>query len=347
MKIIRDLTYNRDNTGAREQQRRFVNERFERSNLNIDRCIKSSTTDLTELIKYFSDIYNSIEQSKARINSVRERLKECKNLLLLKRQDIRKLWLLTSEQNALVKIYMNIDELKHVPIRLQFYLNKKLYLHAALLLLRAKEHNELRLINALSNIDLQIKEERVSLEQTLKLELIDQLYIKSCHDILGNKNTASASKLNGNHDNSDHAYISKIRENCLLRKQFDHDYNQGKLTFENSTSFIIPDKYLLVDIKYSSELYLEVLLQSSGILQRLNDSIDFIQKQLHGQLHKIVIKTTQHIVDNNFLNLSSTSTATSTSLTLNNPDNLRDLLETCYEQFKLVVKSFEYVLGVL
>lgn len=54
------------------------------------------------------------------MQNVRERLRECKNLLLLKRQDIRKLWLWTSEQNALVKIYQNVDELKHVPIRLQF-----------------------------------------------------------------------------------------------------------------------------------------------------------------------------------------------------------------------------------
>ncbi|CAF0822807.1 unnamed protein product, partial [Didymodactylos carnosus] len=127
----------------------------------------------------------------------------------------------------------------------------------------------------------------------------------------------------------------------------DHDFDQGKLTFESSTSMIVPDKYLLVDIKYSSELYLEVLIQSLAVLHRLNDSTDFIQKQLHEQLHKIVIKTTQHIVDNNFLNLSVMSTATTTSLTLNNLDYLRDLLETCYEQFKLVVKAFEYVLGIL
>ncbi|CAF5147360.1 unnamed protein product, partial [Rotaria sp. Silwood1] len=63
MKIICDLNLN-TNTEAREQQRRFVNERFQRSNENID---------------------HSIEQSKNHVQNVRERLHECKNLLLLKR----------------------------------------------------------------------------------------------------------------------------------------------------------------------------------------------------------------------------------------------------------------------
>ena len=162
-----------------------MKERFQRSNTNIERSIKSSSSDLTELITNFSDIYTSIEQSKLRVENVRERLRECKNLLLLKRQDIRKLWLLTSEQNALVRIYQNLDELKRVPKRLEFYLSKRLYLHASLLLLKAKEHPELRAINAVADIDLQIREERLTLEDQLRYELIDQLFDRPCRDILG------------------------------------------------------------------------------------------------------------------------------------------------------------------
>lgn len=328
---------------AREQQRRFVNERFQRSNTNIDRSIRSSATDLTELITNFSDIYTSIEHSKTRIQNVRERLRECKNLLLLKRQDIRKLWLLTSEQNALVKIYQNIDELKHVPIRLQFYLNKHLYIHAALLLIRAKEHPELRLISALSDIDVQLKDERGALENQLRLELVDQLFDKPCRDILGNKNVSSSTNSTSTVNKNDHNYLSRIRENRLLRKQLDQDFEAGKLAFESHSLAIVPDKYMLVDIRHQApELYIDVLLQSLSILLRLNETLDHVQKQLHEQFHRIVLRTTQHIVDNNFV-LHSTSN----HLSVNNPDCLRDLLETCYEQFKLVVKTIEYLLNIL
>ncbi len=354
MKILRDLNYNTNTEvsffflchflsfdsikQAREQQRRFVKERFQRSNTNIERCINASNTDLNQLITNFSDIYTSIEQSKTRVENVRERLRECKNLLLLKRQDIRKLWLLTSEQNALVRIYQNLDELKHVPIRLQFYLSKRLYIHASLLLLKAKEHQELRLINALSDIDLQIKEERLTLEDQLRFELLDQLFDKPCRDILGNKNLSSSSTITNN--KNDQNSLSRLRENRLLRKQLDQDFEEGKLSFESHALAIIPDKYMLVDIRYQApDLYLDVLLQSLSILSNLNETLDFVQKQLHEQFYRIVLRTTQHIIDNNFI-LSHNSL-------VNNPDCLRDLLETCYEQFKLALKNIEYLLNTL
>ncbi|CAF2150380.1 unnamed protein product [Rotaria magnacalcarata] len=168
-----------------------------------------------------------------RVENVRERLRECKILLLLKCQDIRKLWLLISEQNALIKIYQNIDELKHVPIRSQFYLNKNLYIHASLLLIKAKEHQKLLLINALSDIDVQLKDERITLE----------------------------------------------KENRLLRKQLD-------------------PKYILVDIRQQApHFYLDVLLQSLPILSHSNETLDYLQKQFR----RIVLRTTQHIIENNFV----------------------------------------------
>jgi exocyst complex component 4 len=275
------------------------------------------------------------------VENVRERLRDCKNLLLLKRQDIRKLWLSTSEQNALVRIYQNLDQLKQVPKRLEFYLSKRLYVHASLLLLKAREHQELRLFNALSDIDLQIREERLALEDQLRLELIDQLFDKPCRDILGHKNLSSTTNtsLNKNDQNS----LSRLRENRLLRKQLDQDFEEGKLLFESVFLSIIPDKYLLVDIRFQSpDLYLDVLLQSLSILSHLNETLDSIQKQLPEQLYRIILRTTQHIIDNNFILSNNSQTHT-----VNNPDCLKDLLETCYEQFKLVVKNVYHLLNML
>ncbi|CAF2058801.1 unnamed protein product, partial [Rotaria magnacalcarata] len=68
------------------------------------------------------------------------------------------------------------------------------------------------------------------------------------------------------------------------------------------------------------------------------------KKQLHEQFHRIVLRATQHIVDSNFVLHSNNSHQ---NLMVNNPDCLRDLLETCYEQFKLVVKNIEYILNIL
>ena len=91
-----------------------------------------------------------------------------------------------------------------------------------------------------------------------------------------------------------------------------------------------------IAFKCEPEQALDVLLQSLSILSRLNETLDYLQKQLHEQFHRIVLRTTQHIVDSNFVLHSNNSHQ---NLMANNPDCLRDLLETCYEQFKLVVKN--------
>ena len=292
--------------------------------------------NLIKLMTNFSHIISCIQQSKNRAENVRDRLRECKNLLLLKRKDIHKLWLSILEQNALDRIYHNLNNVRNVPLRLRFYLSKRLYLHASLLLLKAKEQQELRLIGALSDIDLQIKEERLTLEDQLHSELIYQLFDQSCHDILENKTTT----INRN----DYKSLSRLRENRLLRKQLDQDFEEGKLSFESHLLSIIPDKYLLVDIRSRSiDLYFEVLLQSLSILSNLNKTIEFIQKHFYEQLHRMILRTTQHIVDNNLILLNDCN---QTSV-LNNSDCLRDLFEKSYDEFKLVVKNTEYVLHML
>ena len=174
------------------------------------------------------------------------------------------------------------------------------------------------------------------------MELIDQLFDKPCRDVLGHKNSSSTT--NTSLTKTDQNSLSRLRENRLLRKQLDQEFEEGKLTFESIFLPIIPDKYMLVDIRSQSpELYLDVILQSLSVLSNLNETLDFIQKQLPEQFYRIILRTTQHIIDNNFI-LANNSQQ---NHIVNNPDRLRDLLETCYEQFKLVLKNIEYLLNTL
>lgn len=269
------------------------------------------------------EIYTSIEQSKHRIDDVRKRLRECKNLLLLKRQEIRKLWSLTLEQNALVRMYDTLHELKQLPSRLQFYLNKHFYLHASLLLLKSKDFPELRSLHVLADVESYLRDERFALEDRLCSELIDQLFEKPSRDRLTNKNLSSI-RTEGK------------RENRLLRKELDREFHEGKLTLESSFLPIIPAQYLLVDIRHQSpELYLDVLIQSLAVLFHLNETWEFIQRKFSEQFTRIVQQTTRHLLDNH---------TSQSNLVLNDPGCLRELFETCYEQFQSVAKNCEHLL---
>ncbi|CAF5052608.1 unnamed protein product, partial [Rotaria sp. Silwood1] len=186
--------------------------------------------------------------------------------------------------------------------------------------------------------DLQIKDERLTLEDQLRFELIYQLFDKPSRDVLGNKNLSTTIN---KHDQSS---VSRLRENRLLRKQLDQEFEEGKLSFESHSLAIIPDQYMLVDIRNQpSNIYLDVLLQSLSVLSNLNETLDFVQKQFPEQLYRIILHTTQHIIDNNLI----VSNNLNQNLILNNADCLRDLLETTYEQFKVVVKNTEYLINIL
>ena len=250
-------------------------------------------------------------------------MRECKNLLLLKRQEIRKLWSLTLEQNALVRMYDTLHELKQLPSRLQFYLNKHFYLHASLLLLKSKDFPELRSLHSLADVESYLRDERFALEDRLCSELIDQLFEKPSRDRLTNKSLSSI-RTEGK------------RENRLLRKELDREFHEGKLALESSFLPLIPAQYLLVDIRHQSpELYLDVLIQSLAVLFHLNETWEFIQRKFSEQFTRIVQQTTRHLLDNH---------TSHSNLVLNDPGCLRELFETCYEQFQSVVKNCEHLL---
>ena len=232
---------------------------------------------------------------------------------------------MTLEQNALVRIYDNLHELKQLPSRLQFYLSKHLYLHASLLLLKSKDSPELRSLHVLAEIQSSLREERFSLEDRLCLELIDQLFEKPSRDLLTNKNLSSL--------RTEGSGSSRLRENRLLRKQLDQEFHEGKLGLESSSLAIIPDQYLLVDIRQQSpDLYLDVLIQSLAILFHLNETFELLQRKFPEHFTRIVQQTTRHILDSQ------------SNLLLNNRDCLRELFEMCYEQFKSIVKNCEHLL---
>ena len=192
-------------------------------------------------------------------------------------------------------------------------------------------------------IDLQLKDESFALEHQLRAELLSQSFEKSCRDILGNRNVPSSTMSSFSLSKNDHNSFSRIRENRLLRKQLDQEFQLAKLAFEWHSLVTIADKYLLVDILHqASHLYMDVLLQSLSIWSRLNETLDDVQKRLHKQLHDIVLLITQHIVENNFVLHSTMNSASHQSLTAKNSDCSRDLLETCYEEFQWVLKNIEY-----
>ncbi|UJR38316.1 hypothetical protein I4U23_030986 [Adineta vaga] len=99
--------------------------------------------------------------------------------------------------------------------------------------------------------------------------IIIQLFDKPCRNILGNKNVTSSSTTNSSltSNKNDHNYLSRIRENRLLRKQIDQEFQSEKLSLELHS--------------------LATSTRSLSILSRLNETLKYVRKQLHEQFHRI------------------------------------------------------------
>ena len=100
--IIRELFYNSngENTEERDRIIKKVDIQFSECDARIDKYIRTSSKDLTRLIKVFNDIAKKIEQSRASVSQSRDSLKQCKLLLQSKRDDIHRLWLESCEQKC-------------------------------------------------------------------------------------------------------------------------------------------------------------------------------------------------------------------------------------------------------
>lgn len=323
----------------RIQQRHFVRERFQRSSAAIDRCIQTSAGNLTELTKDFLEIYNKIQKSKQRIENVRKALSECKNLLVLKIQNIRKLWLLTIEQNATVTILERVSQVKRLESRLKFYFQNGLFVHSCLLLLKSKELTELRTIGGLSSIDQRIRDEHFALEDHLCRELIEQIFKRPSIEFFEEK-----SRLNQSSTRETRNRTSFQRENRIRRKQFDISFDEEKLPIESEFLSIIPDEFNAPDLRSkSNKIYLDVLLQSLSILFHLNETLELVRRKFHQEFHQIVSRTTNFLLDS----LSFHSHRPNSELIVNEPNVLRELFQYSFEQFQLVVKNFEYLIEFL
>ncbi|KAI0978917.1 hypothetical protein GJ496_002939, partial [Pomphorhynchus laevis] len=130
MKIVRDLALNRDDPDGREHHKHFVEQQFINSNVRIDRVINESNNDLTKLIQIFDLILRRTERTRRELSTFLFSIRNCKQLLLVRRSECRKLWFKSVEQNTLVNIYDELMELTKVKSRCQIYLSSGYLVHA-------------------------------------------------------------------------------------------------------------------------------------------------------------------------------------------------------------------------
>lgn len=167
-----------ENTEERDRIIKKVDQQFAECDTRIDKYIRTSSKDLSRLIKLFNEMARKIETSRTNVSSSREALKQCKVLLQSKRDDVRRLWLEWCEQKY---FYASLDKLKRINNTSETVSQmcaEKRYLEAAELVAQCNKqlHIEFADLGAFKDFATILNSIKIKLEHHIFDELNNQFY---------------------------------------------------------------------------------------------------------------------------------------------------------------------------
>lgn len=330
--IIRDLYHNSNGGGTSDEQNRIiqkVDKEFESCDNRIDKYIRNSSKDLSNLIKVFNDIAKKIELSRANVSHSRDALKQCKILLQSKKDDVRRLWLDDCEQKF---YYDNLIKLKQLYLageNIRLLCNDKNYLEAAQLISDSTRllNNEYREVAGLQDVKRNIDNERIKLESFLYKELTDQLYTTVTKSVL------------------ETGAVAPVRE-ASFKRRFRHHLTSKINEDSNETS---ADSLSALK-QNTNEAIIERLVQAAAKLNNPENNINIVEKMINDvnknivqQLIQMVNSTSTHVVESNLIDNSKLNynySNNSRQTIENNPKFLCQLIDLSFEQFKTMTKYY-------
>lgn len=235
------------------------------------------------------------------------------------------------------------DELRKVPSKVQSYTNKRHYLHATKVLVKAIDlsNGRLRDVEGLGDLRHDLDNRKNQLYMKMIEELNRHLYHLSTADALSNfQRRASSTR------RSDNNLVSPFQRNDMRRSTERAEANAKirKALFEMAQGFdvdkteVIEDSELL-DTDLSRSYFIGIIVECFALLKKLPDSLEALRAQMQPELLGIVTRTTQHLVS--FL----AAEGSLNQLQSDAQDHpLLELLGLVHKQFKLVANAHNFLL---
>ncbi|KAI8907206.1 Sec8 exocyst complex component-specific domain-containing protein [Gorgonomyces haynaldii] len=241
-----------------------VHERLEHS---MDVIVNDYHEAFNAAIQRFSSAVDTIADSKKKVEEMRGNLEKSKEWLECKRFDLLHLWVKSIQLKEMSRILDAIDDLQKATEKIDALANQKSYLQAVKLLVssqRAIKSSDLAEIGALDTIRQKLEETRESLTEKLLEELQNHLYLKT---------TAGAQRIDQKIPASED--IKMTEETADEKKKYDDNTD--------------PE----LDQEQDSYKYMQVLIESLHVLNKLPDAFMHISERLGLELYNVVERTLQ------------------------------------------------------
>ncbi|KAF9949491.1 hypothetical protein BGZ65_007305, partial [Modicella reniformis] len=257
---------------------------------NIERALKDvvdgSYQGFNASIGTYGGVIDSISDSQSRVKELRMDLKNSKESLRLRHADLVQLYNKSLQYKDMIEMLDEIVELKQVPGKLETLVREKHFLTAVTLLVSATKtiaKPEMTSVGALSDLSRFFNEQLEAMAETLMEELHNHLYLKipstqrGMFEGLGKDLTT---KLGATND--------RLKRSAGFQTK-SKPGNEVRLDDEMIT------EDLETNPEVDSAYYLEILIESLGLLGKFKDAMVTILQRVPLETYQLIDKTIAEI----------------------------------------------------
>ncbi|KAG0320160.1 hypothetical protein BGZ97_000598 [Linnemannia gamsii] len=309
----------------------------------------------------YGGVIDSITDSQSRVKELRMDLKNSKESLRLRHADLIQLYNKSQQYKDMIEMLDEIEELKQVPEKLETLIREKHFLAAVKLLVSASKtiaKPEMVSVGALSDLTRFLNEQLESMAEMLMEELHNHLYLKSpyCDSRWATYTTgqeALPSAERGLFDGLGKDKLGTLSSDRLKRSGGFQPKSKPGNEVRLDDEMITED--LEVNPEVDSAYYLEILVESLGLLGKFKDAIVTILQRVPLETYQLIDKTIGEVNERrNAAALKTMNTRDSNFddeddekyLATKNNENeiLRDLFWTLFSKLECVTQGHSTVL---
>ncbi|KAF9902741.1 hypothetical protein EC991_004592 [Linnemannia zychae] len=309
----------------------------------------------------YGGVIDSIADSQSRVKELRMDLKNSKESLRLRHADLVQLYNKSEQYKDMIEMLDEIEELKQVPEKLETLIREKHFLAAVKLLVSASKtiaKPEMVSVGALSDLTRFLNEQLESMAEMLMEELHNHLYLKSpyCDSRWATYTTGQEAlplAERGLFDGLGKDKLGSLSSDRLKRSAGFQPKSKPGNEVRLDDEMITED--LEVNPEVDSAYYLEILVESLGLLGKFKDAIVTILQRVPLETYQLIDKTISEVNERrNAAALKTINTRDSNFddeddekyLTTKNTENeiLRDLFWTLFSKLECVTQGHSTVL---
>ncbi|KAG0336778.1 hypothetical protein BG004_007907 [Podila humilis] len=274
---------------------------------NIERALKDvvngSYQGFNASIGTYGGVIDSIGDSQSRVKELRMDLKNSKESLRLRHADLVQLYNKSQQYKDMIEMLDEIEELKEVPAKLETYIREKHFLAAVKLLVSATKtisKPEMVQVGALSDLTRFFNEQQESLAEILMEELHNHLYLKSpyCDSRWANYTTGQEAL-----PSSERGLFEGLGKDLSKLGSFSNDRSKRGAGFQSKSKpgneVRLDDEMITEDLEANPEVdsiyYLEILVESLGLLGKFKDAIATILQRVPLETYQLIDKTISEV----------------------------------------------------